>query len=62
MRDPAVHRAVIESTISAISELGFCSSGWVESPIKGSMKGNTEFLAHFRRLPSQPATPDAADY
>lgn len=52
VRDPAVHKAVIESTISAISGLGFRSSGWIESPIKGSMKGNTEFLAHFRRKPS----------
>ena len=62
VRDPAVHRAVIESTIKAISDLGFSSSGWVESPIKGSMKGNTEFLAHFSRLPSQPATSEAAAY
>ena len=53
VRDPAVHKAVIESTINAISDLGFISSGWTESPIKGSMKGNTEFLAHFSRMPSQ---------
>ncbi|KAK9836809.1 hypothetical protein WJX74_008516 [Apatococcus lobatus] len=58
VRDPAVHKAVIESTINAIVDLGFTSSGWIESPIKGSMKGNTEFLAHFSRLPLQPVSAD----
>ena len=50
VRDPAVHKQVIENTISSICQLGFTSSGWIESPIKGSMKGNTEFLAHFNRV------------
>ena len=49
VKDPAVHKAVIESTMKGIADFGFTPSGWMESPIKGSSKGNTEFLAHFSR-------------
>lgn len=48
VRDPAVHRAVVESVTGEIVSAGFTCRGIVESPIKGA-EGNKEFLGYFER-------------
>ncbi|XP_054785034.1 uncharacterized protein LOC129291602 [Prosopis cineraria] len=48
VKDPAVHQEVLEKIIKGVEMLGFCSKGWIESPLKGA-EGNTEFLVHFVR-------------
>ncbi len=52
VRDPALHEAVIQSTIEFITGLGLTHSGVIDSPILGP-KGNKEFLIEItsRRLP-----------
>lgn len=50
VRDPTVHKAVIETVCSGIAALGFTSEGHIESPIKGASSGNKEFLAWFQKL------------
>ncbi len=50
VRDPKVHKAVIETVCSGIAALGFTSEGHIESPIKGASSGNKEFLAWFQKL------------
>jgi len=49
VRDPEVHKAVIENIIGALDGYGFDCQGFTESPIKGATGGNTEFLAAFTR-------------
>lgn len=49
VRDPEVHKQVIESVSSGVVALGFSSEGYIESPIKGASGGNTEFLAVFKK-------------
>ena len=39
---------VLEKIIKGVENLGFCSNGWIESPLKG-VEGNTEFLVYFSR-------------
>lgn len=39
---------VLEKIIKGVENFGFCSKGWIESPLKGA-EGNTEFLVHFNR-------------
>ncbi|KAF3948023.1 hypothetical protein CMV_025927 [Castanea mollissima] len=48
VRDPMVHQEVLEKIIKGVENFGFCSSGWIESPLKGA-EGNTEFLVYFSR-------------
>ncbi|GAV76527.1 S4 domain-containing protein/FtsJ domain-containing protein [Cephalotus follicularis] len=48
VKDPQVHQEVLEKIIKGVEKFGFCSKGWVESPLKGA-EGNTEFLACFSR-------------
>ncbi|WOL14306.1 hypothetical protein Cni_G23086 [Canna indica] len=50
VRDPQVHQEVLEKIIKGVEDYGFCSKGWIESPIKGA-EGNTEFLVCFQRTP-----------
>ncbi|WP_155286704.1 TlyA family RNA methyltransferase [Lacticaseibacillus zhaodongensis] len=47
VRDPAVHRAVLESITTFAVEAGYSVLGLDFSPIKGG-EGNIEFLAHLR--------------
>ena len=49
VRDPAVHRQVIERVVGAYEAAGFACQGWRESPIKGAAAGNTEFISYFKR-------------
>ncbi|KAK8971297.1 hypothetical protein KSP40_PGU003785 [Platanthera guangdongensis] len=48
VRDPLVHQEVLGRIIKGVEEFGFCSKGWIESPLKGA-EGNTEFLVCFQR-------------
>ncbi|KAL1293360.1 uncharacterized protein LOC107617780 isoform X1 [Arachis ipaensis] len=41
---------VLDRIIKGVEDFGFCSKGWIESPLKGA-EGNTEFLVHFTRTP-----------
>ena len=45
IRDPAVHRRVLEQVIESAQELGFVLHGLIRSPLLGP-KGNIEFLVH----------------
>ncbi|EPS68184.1 hypothetical protein M569_06590, partial [Genlisea aurea] len=48
VRDPAVHREVVEKIINGVEGFGFECRGWIESPLQGA-DGNKEFLASFLR-------------
>lgn len=48
VRDPAVHRDVLQKVIRAAADLGFGLFGLTWSPVRGPA-GNIEFLAGFRR-------------
>jgi len=50
VRDPKVHKEVIETVCTGIAALGFTVEGHIESPIKGASSGNKEFLAMFKKL------------
>ncbi|CAA6668270.1 unnamed protein product [Spirodela intermedia] len=52
VRDPQVHQEVLARITKGVEALGFCSEGWIESPLKGA-EGNTEFLVCFRRTPEK---------
>ncbi len=47
VRDPAVHRAVLEEVLRAAERDGFSVAGLIVSPLKGPA-GNIEFLAYLR--------------
>ncbi|KAJ9176696.1 hypothetical protein P3X46_011980 [Hevea brasiliensis] len=49
VRDPQVHQEVLEKIVKGVENFGFCSKGWIESPLKGA-EGNTEFLVYFSRI------------
>ncbi|WP_046173794.1 TlyA family RNA methyltransferase [Domibacillus indicus] len=66
VRDPAVHRAVIEKVVQLALELGYDAVNLSHSPITGG-DGNIEFLLHIRWTGSEqngesklPMTPDQA--
>ncbi|WCJ37268.1 bacterial hemolysin-related [Euphorbia peplus] len=48
VRDPLIHQEVRDRIIKGVESFGFCSKGWIESPLKGA-EGNIEFLAYFTR-------------
>jgi 23S rRNA (cytidine1920-2'-O)/16S rRNA (cytidine1409-2'-O)-methyltransferase len=45
VRDPAVHRQVIEEVIASARQAGYAPRGLIRSPLQGP-KGNAEFLLH----------------
>lgn len=47
VRDSAIHRKVLETTVRSAEEHGLFLSGLVASPLRGPA-GNVEFLAHLR--------------
>ena len=49
VRSPAVHVAVVEAVADGMRQYGLLRRGVIESPLKGAVAGNTEFLAHFVR-------------
>ena len=58
VRDPAVHREVLERFLETAKELGFQVKNLTFSPVKGP-EGNIEFLGHLCKAPVEP--PFAAD-
>lgn len=54
VRDPAVHRRVLETTLTAALEHGLTPRGLVASPLRGPA-GNVEFLAHLVNEPAPEA-------
>lgn len=52
VRDPAVHREVIEKVIAYAQSISFEILGLEYSPIKGP-EGNIEYLLHLRKLPEE---------
>ena len=59
VRDPAVHREVLESFIGFSSEAGFGLRGLDYSPIRGP-EGNIEYLAWLQKDARSVETPDLA--
>ncbi|MGC4107554.1 MAG: TlyA family RNA methyltransferase [Thermomicrobiales bacterium] len=57
VRDPAVHRRVLETSLAAAMEHGLTPRGLVASPLRGPA-GNVEFLAH---LVNEPVPDDGVD-
>jgi 23S rRNA (cytidine1920-2'-O)/16S rRNA (cytidine1409-2'-O)-methyltransferase len=55
VRDPTVHRAVLDDVVRGLASAGLGVLAVVPSPIRGT-SGNVEFLAHARKAP---ATVDA---
>jgi 23S rRNA (cytidine1920-2'-O)/16S rRNA (cytidine1409-2'-O)-methyltransferase len=47
VRDPALHRAVLERIVTSAADLGCVAAGIAVSPLRGPM-GNREFLVHLR--------------
>ena len=47
IKDPVVHKAVLENTLRGAKALGFFPTGLIASPIQGP-KGNVEFLVDLR--------------
>lgn len=60
VRDPAVHRQVLEDFLKLAAELEFTVLGLTFSPVKGP-EGNIEFLAHLSRVPGECIAPDTAE-
>lgn len=48
VRDPSVHRSVLDGFVASAHRHGFALHGLMRSPIVGAA-GNVEFLAHLRR-------------
>lgn len=59
IKDPAVHRLVLEKTLPMMVESGFSVKGLTYSPIKGG-QGNIEFLAWLERS-DEPVIADNVD-
>jgi 23S rRNA (cytidine1920-2'-O)/16S rRNA (cytidine1409-2'-O)-methyltransferase len=51
VRDPAIHREVLERIVAAAAEQGIGARAVIASPILGP-EGNREFLVHFQAGPS----------
>ena len=59
VRDPAVHKEVLDSFVALARELDFTILGLTFSPVKGP-EGNIEFLAHLTRAEAPGIQPDTA--
>ena len=57
VRDPAVHREVLESFLQTAKEIGFTVKNLTFSPVKGP-EGNIEFLGHLSKQAGSPFEPD----
>ena len=60
IRDPAVHKEVLDSIVALAKELGFRILGLTFSPVKGPA-GNIEFLGHLTLADVPGIEPDTAD-
>lgn len=59
VRDPEVHRQVLDGFLELARQLELSVLGLTFSPVKGP-EGNIEFLAHLTRGPGEPIGPDTA--
>ena len=59
IRDPAVHKQVLDDFVELASMLGFTILGLTHSPVKGP-EGNIEFLGHLTLADRSGLTPDTA--
>ena len=59
VRDPEVHREVLDDFVSLTKEIGFTILGMTFSPVKGP-EGNIEFLAHLTLDDKTGIVPDTA--
>jgi 23S rRNA (cytidine1920-2'-O)/16S rRNA (cytidine1409-2'-O)-methyltransferase len=59
VRDPEVHRKVLESVIEAALQWDAVTAGVVDSGLPGP-KGNREFFVHLQHRPGEP-NPDDSD-
>lgn len=57
VRDPAVHREVLEAFLETAAACGFTLLHLTFSPVKGP-EGNIEFLGHLSKAPAPPFEPD----
>ena len=60
IREPAVHKEVLDNIVSLAKELGFRILGLTFSPVKGPA-GNIEFLGHLTLADVEGIEPDTAD-
>ncbi len=60
VRDPAIHRAVLERVAGAAADLGLALRGAIPSPLLGPA-GNREFLFHLAVAPAGVRTPVTLD-
>ncbi|KAI5679867.1 hypothetical protein M9H77_01094 [Catharanthus roseus] len=60
VKDPLVHKEVVDKIINGVESYGFSCKGWIESPLKGA-EGNTEFLACFTRPGINIPAPSSAE-
>ena len=49
VRDPAARAAALAATVAGFEAEGWTCRGTMESPLRGAVGGNVEFLAHFVR-------------
>ena len=59
VRDPAVHKEVLDDFVALTKEIGFKILGLTFSPVKGP-EGNIEFLAHLTLADIEGIEPDTA--
>lgn len=59
VRDPSVHKEVLDDFVALTEEIGFKILGLTFSPVKGP-EGNIEFLAHLTLADKTPVLPDTA--
>lgn len=59
VRDPKIHRMVLDNFVSMVGNLGFTILGLTFSPVKGP-EGNIEFLAHLTLADVPGIVPDTA--
>ena len=60
VRDPNIHKMVLDNFVSLVHSLGFRILGLTFSPVKGP-EGNIEFLGHLTLADVEGIVPDTAD-
>ena len=60
VRDPKIHKMVLDNFVSLVHNLGFHILGLTFSPVKGP-EGNIEFLGHLTLADAPGIEPDTAD-
>ena len=60
VRDPKIHKMVLDNFVSLVHSLGFTILGLTFSPVKGP-EGNIEFLGHLTLADLPGIEPDTAD-